>query len=279
VAGLRFHVVTWSPLATAGEAVRTWFSDHGSVIGILLVAALVAGWVARIIVKRVRRGLGEEAGASEHNLRRRVTLISSLAYVILSVFWAAVLLAILAELGVDLAPFIASAGVVGVALGFGAQALVRDFLAGFYVIAEDQYGLDDFVQLNLAGAPSVRGRVHTVTLRSTQVREGDGTLTTTGNGFIVSSQNLSRGPGQILIEVAVPPGRELERVEGEVTAALADIQHDERVRDLGVSSLILLGTGTAPDGSVTALVSAQAPPSRREEVQRVVRSALARALR
>jgi small-conductance mechanosensitive channel len=166
------------------------------VIGILIVAGIAAAWVCRFIVRRVRRKLeDEERGPLRANLRRRVTLVSSLAYVILSVFWAAVILAILAEVGVDVAPFIASAGVLGVALGFGAQTLVKDFLAGFYLIAEDQFGVNEYVHLNVAGAPSLEGRVHALTLRSTQVRLTDGTLATVGNGSIVSVENRSRTLG------------------------------------------------------------------------------------
>src|SRR5690625_3550722 len=99
-----------------------------------------------------------------------------------------VILMVLAELGVSVAPLLASAGIVGVALGFGAQALVKDFLSGIFMMAEDQYGVGDVVDLG-----DVSGSVEAVGLRVTRIREYNGTLWYVRNGEVLRSEERRVG--------------------------------------------------------------------------------------
>src|SRR5258706_10743448 len=101
------------------------------------------------------------------------------------------LLAIISELGVNLGAFVAAATIIGGALAFGAQTIVRDFLAGIFVLVEDQYGVGDIVDLGLAS-----GQVERVTLRSTRLRDDEGRVWHVPNGQVVRAGNLSQEGGQ-----------------------------------------------------------------------------------
>lgn len=114
------------------------------------------------------------------------------------VVWVLAILAILPHLGVNVAPLLASAGVVGVALGFGAQSLVKDFLSGIFLLMEDQYGVGDYVMLGKA-----EGTVEDVSLRTTTLRDIDGTLWFVRNGEIMSVGNSSQGFSVARIDVPV----------------------------------------------------------------------------
>lgn len=174
---------------------------------ILLI--VVAAWIVNLILRRVVRdgtrrmviGAGrlggvvpKGAGAVLRGRRaeaRAATLASvgSSGVTAIVVFFA--LTGVLSVLGVSLAALLASAGVVGVALGFGAQNLVRDVLSGWFIIAEDRYGVGDSID---AGAPAV-GTVERVTLRSTRLRDDDGTVWHVSNGEITKVGNRSQESG------------------------------------------------------------------------------------
>jgi small conductance mechanosensitive channel len=130
---------------------------------------------------------------------------------------------VLGELGINLAPIVASAGVVGVALGFGAQNLVKDFIAGIGIILEDQYGVGDVVDLG-----EVSGTVETVGLRITRLRDAHGVVWYARNGEILRVGNKSQGFAQVVIDMPVAHDTDLERCRT-VMQQVADemYAHDE----------------------------------------------------
>jgi moderate conductance mechanosensitive channel len=123
----------------------------------------------------------------------------------------------LSEVGVNVGPLIAGAGIVGVALGFGAQTLVRDFLSGIFMIFEDQYGIGDVVDLGDA-----TGTVEAVTLRVTRLRDVDGTVWYVRNGEILRVGNMSQNWARTVLDVSVGYGEDLERVRN----VLAEVGHE-----------------------------------------------------
>ena len=186
---------------------------------LIILAALVLRYVAHRVIRRITRGAGEgkQAGLlsplrermpasfqdvtglrSERRWQRAEALGSVLRSVVsVSIFSVAVML-VLGELGVQLAPLIASAGIVGVALGFGAQNLVKDFIAGLFMLLEDQYGVGDLVDVGEAS-----GTVEAVGLRITTVRDVRGVLWYIRNGEIVRVGNRSQGWALVVIDVPV----------------------------------------------------------------------------
>jgi small-conductance mechanosensitive channel len=151
---------------------------------------------------------------------------------------------VLGELGVNLAPIIASAGVIGVALGFGAQNLVKDFIAGIGIILEDQYGVGDVVDLGEAS-----GTVEAVGLRITRLRDAHGVVWYARNGEILRVGNKSQGYAQVVIDMPVVHDTDLERCRA-VMQEVGDVMHGEqewadvllaRPESLGVESVTAAG--------------------------------------
>ena len=170
---------------------------------LLLVAAWLLHRLARRAVHRLIRRVHDDGGTGVLTTTRRAqraealgTLLSSVAG---AVIWTVAGLMILDKLGLNLGPLLAGAGVVGIAIGFGAQALVRDFLSGIFMLVEDQYGVGDVID---TGAAS--GTVEAVSLRSTRLRSVDGIMWHVPNGEIRRVGNKSQQWSRALLDVPVP---------------------------------------------------------------------------
>lgn len=158
-------------------------------IGLILVGSLAARWILLALVRRTTRKI-EKAnhGQTARVVQRARTMSTVLSNLITWTLILFALASILSELGVAVGALVASAGIVGAAVGFGAQTLVRDFLSGIFIIFEDQYGIGDKVDLGEAS-----GVIESVGLRVTQVRDAKGTLWYVRNGEIIRVGNLSQG--------------------------------------------------------------------------------------
>jgi small conductance mechanosensitive channel len=195
----------------------------GKPLGILLVVviAVVLNRLARRAVKRTLRGL--QAGTTSLRAEQRIEALSS---VLRSLISATILLIaaimVLGELGVELGPLIAGAGILGVALGFGSQSLVRDFLSGMFILVEDQFGVGDIV--NLDGTTS--GVVEAVSLRTTRLRAVDGTVWHVPNGEIRRVGNMSQHWSRALLDIEVAYATDLTRAQ-EVIRDVAHAMWDE----------------------------------------------------
>ncbi len=191
-----------------------WFFTKPLTIVVIVAVAFVVARVARWLVKlSMRRMLGPKAQERHLRFRERApsplvasrqhpvlrtearvhTLTTVLQSLVSVLVWVIAAFWILSILDVNLGPLIATAGIVGVALGFGAQFIVRDFLAGFFIVAEDQLGVGDYVNL---GDDVVKGRVERVTLRTIQLRGDDGTVWHVPNGEIKKVGNISQGDAE-----------------------------------------------------------------------------------
>lgn len=163
---------------------------HGVEIAITVALALL---ISRILTRSVRRWTETLAQKSTFAAAARAhTLGGVAASTIRIVVWTFAALFVVGEMGLNLGPLIAGASVIGVALGFGAQTLVKDFLAGFFILAEDQFGVGDVVALGGESASTV-GVVEEVSLRITRLRDDDGTVWFVPNGEIRKVGNRSRG--------------------------------------------------------------------------------------
>ena len=138
-----------------------------------------------------------------------------------TVIWTIAAIMILGELGVALGPLIAGAGIAGVALGFGAQSLVKDFLSGIFMLIEDQYGVGDLIDVGVA-----TGTVEDVTLRTTQLRDVSGTVWYVPNGTIVRVGNMSQDWARAVLDVEVTTDTELARALGAVKSVVDELWED-----------------------------------------------------
>jgi moderate conductance mechanosensitive channel len=248
---------------------------------LILVVAVVANRLLRKAVKRalrsLRRGaMPERLGAalletSEHSLRaeQRMESLTSVLRSIVSVVVAVVAaFMVLGELGIELGPLLAGAGILGVALGFGSQSLVKDFLSGLFILVEDQFGVGDVVDLDR----ETSGTVEAVSLRTTRLRSVDGTVWHVPNGDIRRVGNMSQHWSRALLDIEVAYGTDLARAQEVIrdethAVALEDAAILEDPEVWGVEQL-------SPNGVVIRLV-VKTTPSEQWRVSRVLRQRIA----
>lgn len=248
------------------NSISSWLGQH--LFNILLI--LLVGWIARIILsKMISKSL--QSTVIRHDLypteidrkRRAKTLNSLITALIRFVIWIVVIIMIIGELGIDTAPLIASAGVMGIALGFGAQSLIRDLVSGIFIIVENQFRIGDVVKLATTGTPMVDivGTVEEITIRSTVIRDLNGELIHVPNGVINVTINKTVGFAQLNEEIIVKVDTDLERLEhviNHVGKQIADsvhfekkiitAPHFERVKGFNNDGIVILIRGKTKPG-------------------------------
>jgi small conductance mechanosensitive channel len=221
------------------------------------VLAVVTVRVARRAVPRAVSRLAATSSRDERWDQRTRTLTGTLVSVVGVVVWSTAFVTVIGQLGFNLGPLLAGAGVVGLAIGFGAQQLVRDVISGFFVLVEDQYGVGDTV--TLAG---VSGTVESMTLRLTRVRGDDGVLHHLRNGDLGTVSNASRGYGVATVKVPVGDAAAVDAI----AAAVASL-------DLGDGVLAepqVLGVTELSDGTPVVTVHVRVRPDAKSRVQRAL---------
>jgi small-conductance mechanosensitive channel len=181
---------------------------------------------------------------------------------------------VLGDFGIDLAPLLASAGVVGVAIGFGAQSLVKDYLSGIFMLVEDQYGVGDVI--TVGGAT---GTVENVTLRLTRMRDVNGIVWHVRNGSIDTVGNESQGWARAVIDFPVPFGADLADIRTELERVGDELWTDPEWRPVLLEAPEVWGAQAITSTEVTMRMVAKTAPLRQWEVEREVRVRVKRALK
>lgn len=192
-----------------------WFQTHGINILIIIFGAWIFRHVAFLLIHGVMQRAVRSHFGNEAERKKRLATLEGLIDAVLKLGTIAVaVLMIISELGINTAPILASAGVVGIALGIGAQSLIRDFMSGFFIIAENQYRVGDVVEIStLVGNVKVSGTVQAITVRTTIVRDLDGMLHHIPNGSIVVASNKTFGLGRVNEDIIVDPETDLNKLE------------------------------------------------------------------
>lgn len=221
----------------------------------------------------MRTGTGGESDALA--IARRVQRAETMGSVLRSaagLVVAIVVLTVLANInGWDLGPLLASAGVAGVALGFGAQTLVKDFLSGLFMLVEDQYGVGDVVDLGEAV-----GTVEAIGLRVTQVRDLSGTLWYVRNGEVLRVGNMTQGWSKALVEVLVPPERDVDQAVGLLRDAAAAVAADEELGKALLGEPDVTGWEDLTAEGVRLRLMVKTAPGQQWAVQRALRGGIQR---
>jgi small conductance mechanosensitive channel len=255
-----------------------WWDEHGWVILAIVASAIVVTIVARILVKRYRRKLeGSVSLTQEINLQRAATITHAVSTTVVVVIWVIAFLLILDQFNISLTPFIASAGIAGVALGFGAQSIVRDNLSGFYILLENQFGVGDIIEVQTTANP-VAGKVESLTLRVTSLRAFDGTLHIVPNGNIQLVSNKSRGWARAIVDVRVAYGEDVEHVREVLERVFEDVKQEAPLRDWLRDGPSVLGIEQMSDYALVVRVIADTKPSKRFDVERTLRERISRGL-
>jgi moderate conductance mechanosensitive channel len=255
-----------------------WFADQGWVILVIVIAAIVVTIVSRILVTRFRRRLeGSVSLTQEINLQRAATITHAVSTAVVVVIWVVAALLILDQFQVSLAPFLASAGIAGVALGFGAQSVVRDTLTGFFILLENQFGVGDVVEAQTTANP-VGGKVESLTLRITTLRAFDGTLHIVPNGNIQLISNKSRGWARAIVDVRVAYGEDVERIRSLLEEIFEEVRGESPLSDWIREGPSVLGIEQLSDYALVVRVIADTRPSKRWDVERMLRERISRRL-
>ncbi|RVW02524.1 mechanosensitive ion channel family protein [Rhodococcus spongiicola] len=280
--------MTYEPTAMElTDTTRMWLIERPIEIAVYVVVALVLRFVLHRLIDRATRDVPDReprllrpfkertpAGArdsiiGQRRAQRARTIGSVLKSGISIVTLAWCVLQILTVFDVNVAPLVASAGVVGVALGFGAQNLVRDFLTGMFMLLEDQYGVGDIVDVGDAV-----GTVETVGLRVTTIRDLSGTLWYCRNGEIARVGNMSQGHAVAVIDVPIAHSASVPNAtEIALTAALAAAE-DDTIADSVLDQPEMLGVNDVTAEAVMLRLTARVKPGRQWAVQRHITQAV-----
>lgn len=256
----------------------SWFEAWGLEVIVTVGVAILLTLVLHLVVRRFRRRLeGSPSLTQELNLQRIATLTAALSASGLVVIWVVTLLIVFEEVGVPLGALFASAGIAGVALGFGAQSIVRDTLSGFFILLENQFGVADVVEVRTTANP-VSGKVESLTLRVTMLRDFDGTLHVIPNGNIQVVSNKSRGWGRAIVDVRVAYGEDLDRLRSTLEDVFTEIRQDELLGDWIQEGPSVLGMEPLSDYAKVVRVVADTRPSKRWDVERALRERITRRL-
>jgi small conductance mechanosensitive channel len=255
-----------------------WFEEWGLAVLIVLGVAIVLTIVLQLVVRRFRKRLeGSPSATQELNVQRIGTLTTALSTTGIAVVWSVAILIVLDKIGVPLGPLFASAGIAGIAIGFGAQSIVKDSLSGFFILLENQFGVGDVVELQTSADP-VAGKVEAMTLRVTSLRAYDGTLHTVPNGSIQVVSNKSRGWARAIVDVRVAYGEDVDRVRGVLETLFEELHNDNTLVDWIREGPSVLGVERMADYALIVRVIADTRPSKRFDTERILRERIARRL-
>jgi moderate conductance mechanosensitive channel len=243
-----------------------------TIVLVLLVAVLIA-WLGSRIIRRWVGAAAHKAVAHADSPRasaRALTLTSLLANVWRGVIVVIALFVVLGTIGVDLTPLLAGATVIGATLGFGAQSMVRDLLAGVLLTVEGQFDIGDTIMVG-----DTTGKVEDLTLRVTRLRSDDGTVWYVPNGEIRKLANSSRGWAQATVDIAVPVAAGVDTVLDTMRAAADSVSTDPRYAPLCLEPPRVWGVVATAADTFTCRVSVRTSSTDRERVARILRQEIA----
>lgn len=271
------------------DSTLDWLMGPPLRIVLIVLAAFVVRWIVHRAVRTVtanavqraddhertsfERMIDRATGARvERRRQRALTMGSLLSSASTFVIGTIALLTVMAELGVPLGPLLTSAGIGGVALGFGAQSLVKDFLSGIFMIIEDQYGVGDVVDTGEA-----TGTVEEVSLRVTRLRDANGVVWFIRNGEIVRIGNRSQGWAMATIDIPVAAGENPERVIAVLRGVVEEVHAEETWQDSLLETPKVAGVESVSGGAMTLRIFAKTRPGEQFAVPREIRERALRA--
>ncbi|UGT45460.1 mechanosensitive ion channel family protein [Nocardia yamanashiensis] len=271
--------------AGTGADLGNWVRSSGLEIVLLIVGAMLFSRAATFVRDRITRKIDATFRSSDSLVRseaakHRHALAQVVTWVVLSIVYFLVGLEVLQRLGFQLTGLVAPAAVLGAALGFGAQRIVQDLLAGFFLITERQYGYGDVVRIAVTGsAQDAEGTVEDVTLRITTLRSADGEVITVPNGQIVKVTNLSKDWARAAIDVPVPATADINKVNEVLHDVGAKAFADRKLKTLLLDEPTVMGVEDLTVNQMNIKMVARTLPGKQFEVGRELRVRVAAALR
>jgi len=281
---------TTSTEPTFWHAVGDWMTRNALIIVLTVIVSFIIWWILVRLIRRVTQNAknrldqqdrpGQARGVEGTQeltavlmSQRREQRFEAISQLLRSITTFSIvtlaLLIILGQLGVNMAPLLASAGVIGVALGFGAQTLVKDFLSGIFLVLEDQFGVGDVVDLGPA-----TGTVEEVTLRVTRIRDLSGVVWYVRNGEILRVANRSQGWTMAIVDVPIAYNEDLDRVRRIVEEVGARMDDDPAYDGILFGTPTYAGVESVSGDAVFVRVTAKAAPDQQMSAGRALREQL-----
>ena len=232
----------------------------------IFVVALLLNRLLRVVTNLVVKVAATQTRAAQVREQQTRTLAGVLYGAGSKMVWVVAVLTALPRIGINPFPALTLAGLASVAIGFGAQNLVRDLITGFYIVFEDQYVVGDTIQIG-----DTTGRVEHLTLRRTVLRDARGALVTIANGEIRTVGNLSRDWSQAFVDISLPPETPLQRTLQAIEAAAAELRGDAAWSQALVDGPRILGVQEFDRSASTVRLQVRTAPTRQDEVSRELR--------
>lgn len=237
------------------------------ILNILLLALLT--WLLLLAIRALSRRLKKRLVASVTETDRQARLMTIENVVITSlrgIVLAVAAFTLLGMLGYNLAPLIASAGVAGLAISLGAQTLIKDFIAGFLIVTENQFGLGDTVEIG-----PVRGTVESINLRTVTLRDYSGHLNIIPNGDIRTVKNFSRDWSRATVDLTLPFDADVGSVVAALEEALKSLDEDKKARRSFLEPPVVSGWNSHSDWGVQVRMTARVKVGEQLKVERLIR--------
>jgi small conductance mechanosensitive channel len=245
----------------------TWLTIFLKVAIIYIVGRIINAVTRRAVAHMVQE---REKSPLKFDQRRTKTIGKLIGSLISSTVNFFVIILVLSQFGFNLAPILAGAGVLGLAIGFGAQSLVKDVITGFFIIFEDQFAVGDVIQTG-----TFKGTVEEIGMRVTRIRNWTGEVHIIPNGLITQVTNFSSHNSLAVVDVTVAYEADLEKA---LQATKETVRRVYEGSDLIVKEPSVLGVQTVTNTDVTLRISAECRPNAQAEVMRVLNVELMRAL-
>lgn len=258
-------------------------------IALIVVGLVLLRWLLLVMIRRivttVTQGVKKREGAADTKaldasplarariVQRARTIGLVLSNLLTAGLTISALIAILSELGIAIGALAAGAGILGAALGFGAQSLVRDFIAGLFIVVEDQFGVGDFVDLG-----SATGVVESIRLRVTQVRDAEGTVWYVRNGEILRVGNQSQGWSRIILDLPLAYNADLDKAKKVLEAAALKLGETPAMKSGLIGKPEIWGIQALAGEEVVFRLVQQVRPSKKDVLTRALRQEVKSAL-
>jgi small conductance mechanosensitive channel len=227
--------------------IRHWLLDNGIRIVLIVVTAVVVIRAAHLVIAHLQHKLASRHAPTDLEWQRRASTLSSILTSVITVTVAFVaVLMLLRELTIDVVPILTGAGIAGLAIGFGAQNLVRDVISGFFLILEDQVRIGDLARIN-----AVTGKVEQINLRTIVLRDNEGAVQVFPNGTITALANLSKQFAYAVVDVRIAYAENFERVFGTMREVGASMEQDAAWGAQVLAPLEVAGVESLEGGSAT----------------------------
>ena len=249
------------------QVVKLWLLTHGLRIFVIIIGYVISIFVVKFLTMRFVKLVEDEDRSTRNERERRADTIVSIINTTSWIFFGIIaLFTILREFNVNITPLLTGAGVAGLAIAFGAQSVIKDFLYGFFLLAEDQIRVGDVVKL---GEHS--GVVERITIRTTRLRSLDGNVHIIPNGEINTVVNMTHGWSRALIDVDVAYKEDLDRVITIMKDVAEGLKKEDKYKKFIIESPHVLGVEKLGDSGITIRLIIKTTPLKQWEIKRELR--------